>query len=290
MLLTTKKPFKFSWSEACFEAMKKLFLWISLITFCVDPSCVTSCLANSATDSARRKDMHYYMKGQHIFRSQCSPCHGKTGRGNGPWAVNLAVKPRDFRLGVFKFRSTPYGKLPTNDDLRRTIRNGISGTAMPFFKNLTDADVNGLIVYLQSLSKRWKDEKNYAKAIPLPKTPAWFKNDEQLATHSKLGASKFAELCTSCHGSKGKGDGLAAKGLMDVWKNPITPADLTNEHHKSGDAPADIYRTIANGLDGTPMLGFYPTIKQEEIWNLVAFIKHKQIEGQRVDIKPPGSP
>ncbi|MFK5924635.1 MAG: c-type cytochrome [Verrucomicrobiota bacterium] len=269
--------------------MKKLFIGITLITFSFGSGGVTSCLADSATDSARRKDMHYYMKGRHIFRSQCSPCHGKTGRGNGPWAVNLSAKPRDFRVGVFKFRSTPYGKLPTNDDLRRTIRNGISGTAMPFFKKLTDADVNGLIVYLQSLSKRWKDEKNYAEAIPLPKTPAWFNDGEQLTARSKQGAAKFAVMCASCHGSKGKGDGLASKGLMDVWKNPITPADLTNEHHKSGDAPADLYRTIASGLDGTPMLGFYPTLKQEEIWSLVAFIKHNEIEGQRADVKKPGS-
>ncbi|MCF6314119.1 MAG: c-type cytochrome [Verrucomicrobiales bacterium] len=267
--------------------MKKLFLFVGIVLmiFAADFCWVTPCLADSAADSARRKDMHYYMKGRHIFRSQCSPCHGKTGRGNGPWAVKLTDKPRDFRVGIFKFRSTPYGKLPTNDDLRRTIRNGISGTAMPFFKKLTDADVNGLIVYLQSLSKRWKDEKNYAEAIPLPKTPAWFKDRQQLAVHSQRGARKFAELCAACHGSKGKGDGLAAKGLIDVWKNPITPADLSNEHHKSGDAPSDLYRTIASGLDGTPMLAFYQTLKEDEIWNLVAFIKHNEVKGQRVDVK-----
>jgi mono/diheme cytochrome c family protein len=79
--------------------------------------------------------------------------------------------------------------------------------------------------------------------------------------------------CASCHGPDGKGDGPAAKGLIDVWKNPIAPADLSRKHHKSGDAPSDLYRSIATGLDGTPMLGFASTLKEAEIWDLVAFIK-----------------
>ncbi len=264
------------------------FTLIILFSGLLNHEAVMSCLADPAEDKARRKDMHYYMKGRHVFQSQCIPCHGKTGRGNGPWAANLTDKPRNFRMGIFKFRTTPYGKLPTNDDLRRTIRNGISGTAMPFFKKLTDADVNGLIVYLQNLSKRWDDEENFAESIPLPDTPDWFKDKEQLAARSKPGATKFAELCAVCHGPKGKGDGPGAEGLIDVWEHPIVPADLTNEHHKSGDAPADLYRTIATGLDGTPMLGFYQTLKPEEIWNLVAFIKHNEIEGQRVDVEVSG--
>ena len=246
------------------------------------------CFADPAQDKSRRKDMYYYMKGRHIFQSQCVPCHGKTGKGNGPWAADLTDKPRNFKVGIFKFRTTPYGKLPTNADLHRTIRNGISGTAMPFFKKLTDADVNGLIVYIQNLSRRWEHDDNYADPLPLPKTPEWFLEKEQLAKHSKLGAVKFAQLCIACHGPKGKGDGPNSKGLIDVWKHPIVPADLTNEHHKSGDAPSDLYRTIATGLDGTPMLGFYTILKEEEIWDLVAFIKANEVEGQKVEVKVGG--
>src|SRR3984893_10120570 len=51
------------------------------------------------------------------YRRYCVGCHGELGDGNGenfPW---LDPKPRDFTLGVFKWRSTPTGTLPTDEDL-----------------------------------------------------------------------------------------------------------------------------------------------------------------------------
>jgi len=159
---------------------------------------------------------------------------------------------------------------------------------MPFFEKLTDAEVNALIVYIQNLSTRWNDKANYGKPLHLPKKPAWFGNSEQIAAHSEAGRVRFSKICAACHGSKGRGDGPAAKGLRDVWGHLIVPADLTNEHHKSGDSAEDLYRTIATGLDGTPMVGFYQTLKEAEIWDLVAFIKHNEVAGQRVEVKVGG--
>ena len=192
----------------------------------------------------------------------------------------MTNKPRDLRSGIFKFRTTPYGKLPSDADLRRTIRSGISGTAMPAFTKLTDRELDGVVAFVQNLSRRWRDEKHYAKPIALPDPPDWLKDDSKAEPHRAKGKALFTKLCASCHGTEGKGDGLAAKGLVDIWKNPIKPADLTKSHHKSGDRPEDLYRTIATGLDGTPMIGFHGTLKPEQIWDLVEFIRslHSQSE------------
>jgi len=224
----------------------------------------------AASDSV---DMHNYLKGRFVYQKQCVPCHGRTGRGDGPWSKDVRDKPRNFRAGIFKFRTTPYGYLPTEDDLRRTIRRGIPGTMMPIFSKLTDAEVTALIVYLQNLSPRWKDESLRAEAVPLPETPTWFTDEAKRKKHAELGKSLFQKTCASCHGSEGKGNGPASQGLKDAWENEITPADLSREHHKSGDDPGELFRTIALGLDGTPMVGFLETLKGEEIWDLVAFIK-----------------
>lgn len=84
----------------------------------------------------------------------------------------MTNKPRNLRSGIFKFRTTPYGKLPSDDDLRRTIREGIAGTAMPTFAKMNERELEGIVTYVQSLSRRWRDENNYAVPITLPEKPA----------------------------------------------------------------------------------------------------------------------
>lgn len=221
----------------------------------------------------KRRELHLYMKGRFLFQKHCVDCHGKTGRGNGPWAAELETKPRNFRSGLFKFRSTPFGKLPRKEDLRRTIRSGISGTAMPFFKELSDDEVDALIVYLQSLSRAWKDPHLVADPLTMPPVPEWFAEEKEVADHAARGEVRFAQLCVLCHGTEGKGDGQGAGRLMDAWNEPIAPADLSVPQYKSGDSPRDLYRSIATGLNGTPMIGYADLLEEREIWDLVAFIR-----------------
>src|SRR5207247_1491942 len=70
-------------------------------------------------------------RGKEEFEEHCIGCHGVRGDGNGLAATFLFPRPRDFTIGVFKFRSTPSGSLPTDGDLFRTITRGVRWTAMP---------------------------------------------------------------------------------------------------------------------------------------------------------------
>lgn len=94
-----------------------------------------------------------------LYREHCVSCHGIAGDGLGPAAALLNPYPRDFRMGKFKFKSTPIGKKPTRADLRRTLRVGIVGTSMPAFDLLDDEDVEALVDYVIYLSVRGEMER-----------------------------------------------------------------------------------------------------------------------------------
>jgi mono/diheme cytochrome c family protein len=94
-----------------------------------------------------------------LYRQHCAHCHGISGDGRGPTAPYLNPYPRDYRMGVFKFKSTAKGARPTHDDLKRILVNGIPGTAMPSFKLLAESEQEALIDYVKYLSVRGEVER-----------------------------------------------------------------------------------------------------------------------------------
>ena len=108
-------------------------------------------------------DQHGRARG--IYRQQCGHCHGTTGDGDGPTAALLNPYPRDYRRGLFKFKSTERAAQPTDADLERVIRYGVPGTAMPAFDLLPKDEVAALVEYVKYLSIRGQTEYALAAAI-----------------------------------------------------------------------------------------------------------------------------
>lgn len=107
-----------------------------------------------------------------LYRKHCVHCHGINGDGAGPTARFLNPYPRDYRQGVFKFTSTAAGMKPLRADLKRTLVDGIPGTAMPSFMLLPDHELEALVEYVIYLSMRGQVEEllnlNVAGDEPLP--------------------------------------------------------------------------------------------------------------------------
>jgi len=93
-----------------------------------------------------------------LYRLHCAHCHGVTGGGDGPTAAFLNPYPRDYRQGVFKYKSTFGAAKPTHEDLKLVLVNGVSGTSMPSFRLLPDNEIEALIEYVRYLSARGETE------------------------------------------------------------------------------------------------------------------------------------
>lgn len=210
--------------------------------------------------------------GRWVFEQNCMVCHGRRGNGRGELARGMAPKPRDFTLGLFKFRSTPSGSLPTDDDLRRTIRGGLAGSAMPAFVHLAEPELRAVLEHLKSLSPRWTNAANYAATIAVPRPPDWFASAPDRARHAEAARPLFAQNCAPCHGTDGDGQGPSAASLLDVRGEPCPPRDLRTAPLRRGLEPADLHRLLVTGLDGSPMPSFAETTTAEERWDLVALI------------------
>lgn len=217
-------------------------------------------------------DFSYYGEGKFVYENNCVVCHGIMGDGRGEMAPSLPVKPRSFRKGTFKYRSTPWGKLPATEDLERTVHNGITGTAMGMFTSLSDEQRRAVVEYIKFFSRKWRKPENYAPPIELPKQPVWLAEDGMRERHASTGKPLFQAVCVACHGPAGDGKGTAAVGLKDEWGEPAVPADLRQPHLRSGDDPIDIFRVLVTGLNGTPMVSFADGFSEEQKWDLVAYV------------------
>ena len=211
--------------------------------------------------------------GREIYRTTCRPCHGLNGDGRGHGAKRLNPRPRDFRSGVYKWRTTPFGELPTDEDLDRTIRQGVSGTEMiPFGQLMSRKNRRAVIQYIKAFSPAFQDPARQAdrKAIlPIPNKRPSPKSTASIAAGRAL---YLAKGCVACHGAEGNGEGPAAGVLRDAWGDPIKPWDFTKGYYKSGRTEFDLYRTIATGLNGTPMPSFIALTTEQERWQLIDYI------------------
>lgn len=103
-------------------------------------------------------------RGRGLYMRHCSHCHGTSGDGNGPTAVTMVPRPRDYRNGIFKFTSTKSLMRPSREDIHRTLRKGIPGTYMPpFVPMLDEQELYEVTEYVRFLSMRGEYERKLAK-------------------------------------------------------------------------------------------------------------------------------
>ena len=228
--------------------------------------------------------------GQVIYEQHCAACHGVTGEGNGPAAVWLFPRPRNFSAGLFKIKSTPGAALPTDADLVATVTRGMPGSSMPSFTYLSAQQRREVVQYIKHLTayadgsgKRINRFEEASQAGQLPTSidvPP-----EPPVTVSSLadGMRLFSKLaCITCHGETGAGDGPNASTLKDTQGLYLPPRDFNTGAFRGGHTGRDLYLRIAIGLAGTPMVAFGSNVMtDQERWSVVHYIqslRRKEVE------------
>lgn len=179
----------------------------------------------------------------------------------------LVNQPRDFRPGLFKFRSTSSGDLPSDDDLLKIVTQGIRWTAMVGRADLTESERRAVVQYLKTFSPRFANE-NLQSSIVVPAEPG--RSHELVRQGRRL--YRDAD-CGKCHGERGDGEGISSAELSDDWGWPLPASDLTWRPLKRGAERRDVYLTIATGLNGTPMPAYDAALNGQQIWALVYYLE-----------------
>jgi len=205
--------------------------------------------------------------GKKVYEKRCWYCHGITGGGNGPAAKTMFPKPRNFTRNEFKVRSTPFGSVPTDEDLFRIITSGIEGTAMPFWNTISETERWQVVYYLKTFNEQFKKDTS----------PEVLSVGNVVATQESIekGRELFKEMkCYNCHGEDGRGNGPLTVAMQTQWNMPYRARDLTQSwNFKGGNTAGDIYRTISTGFNETPMGSYKDKLTDEERWSLAHYVE-----------------
>ncbi len=101
------------------------------------------------------------------------------------------------------------------------------------------------------------------ESIDLSKIKDYWRFQPELVLY---GEKLYQTSCASCHGNKGLGDGIVAKGLQPP------PRNLVEGKWKKGGSSIALYKTLVQGISGTSMVSFSYLSKLDR-WALVHYIR-----------------
>ncbi len=248
-------------------------------------------------------------EGHEAYDMYCQGCHGPEGDGNGPAARFLHPRPRDFQLANYKFSSTRSGQLPTDQDLKRTITEGLRGSAMPGWDLLPTRTVTALVAYLKTFSPKWEERRD-APAIPQVSDPYRSSEDSSAAVaRGEVVYHGFA-TCWTCHPSYVETDKINehlvamenptrdafrdnlfhAEGKINNEGEIIFPPDFRRDFVRAGASVDDLYRSIGAGITGTAMPtwidsmeipkshGDGPLVQPDDLWAMAYYVQSLVLE------------
>ena len=198
-------------------------------------------------------------RGKALYSGNCLLCHGPAGKGDGPKAIELHLKPSDL--------SSSHVASESDGALYWKISAGHS--PMPAFeKMIADEERWNVVNYLRTLGPpRQPEPAAYAQerstetgSAPGQKESSTAADPQSTARGKRL----YDSHCAACHGPKGKGDGPKGKDLDPA------PSDLSAAR-VAARSDAKLLSLITEGRK--PMPSFRNELSDQDRSDVVSFVR-----------------
>ncbi len=187
-------------------------------------------------------------EGRALYVSYCQLCHGLKGKGDGPLARAMGIKPADLTTAVRSRSDTILTKIITGEG-KPTIsgrdRHNLLSDTMPEWRTVFDSSQGkSLIAYLRFIG--------YSKY--------------DLMGDPVRGKKLYLRYCSVCHGEEGTGDGIMTK-LMRIY-----PMDHANPNETGRFTNQQLVHGILEGK-GRYMPAWKGILSQADVEALVSYIR-----------------
>jgi mono/diheme cytochrome c family protein len=231
--------------------------------------------------------------GKSLYTEYCMPCHGVNGDGKGTSYKGLAVPPRNFKLGIYKFGQVVSGELPHDEDFYKILKNGLHGTAMlPW--DLSQQQMFNVVQYIKTFAPaKWEGaDKKLGESIVVNRDPYGEAHKDSAISRGKEVYHVVAQ-CWTCHRAYASHSEISeinqkinGKPMTDFdpemyhvklqgsdhgW--PTMPPEFTYDSVRSAKTVDDLYVRLNAGVGGTAMPSWKGTLQDDEIWAVAYYVK-----------------
>lgn len=190
--------------------------------------------------------------GRQAYVRLCVTCHGLDGKGAKDMAERLAAPPSDLTDKTWKYGGT-------DGELFTIIRNGTDLGMEPFKEQLNEQRTWHVVNYLRTLAP---DSKVELEAEEILENPIPYD-----AEAIRKGRYFYDNHCALCHAP----DGTGYTDYLEFLSTP--PADFTTGEFKFGGEDGQIFKVIKEGTGSKDMTAFGDRLSDEDIWNVVHYVK-----------------
>jgi mono/diheme cytochrome c family protein len=187
-------------------------------------------------------------EGQRLFISYCMLCHGLDGKGDGPLARKMGIRPADLTVTIRSRSDTILKKIISGEGgqtITGRARHNLVTEAMPEWSSVFgDEQIDALIAYLRFLST----------------------SKHELMGDPEAGHELYVKYCLACHGEEGYGDGAMTRLLK------MEPADLSEPAAMNDLSNEELVASIVDGA-GEYMPAWEGILNEDEVAALVSYIR-----------------